>query len=348
LHFENAIPVLQKRDTNLDGRFDVTTRYQAGSPTSEEKDSNFDGTSDLFATFDKAGQPLKMGEAPRYPGHIDRSRHYQNGIVKKMISDGDGDGFLEPRTFFKGGKITTQTQDANKDGSADVTIFFNDKGEKHRVESDTDFSGQTDAWEYHQEQTLVRTERDSNGNGKVDLKVIYLNAARQKIIRDRDHDGRFETTQWFDRPPWSMVMELDADNNGILEGRYCYKDGVLMEKTVDENGDDQFDLKEVYNDRGKIVRSEEEPDGTGRFNLTWIYDDTESAIRAEKDRDGDGQTDIWHDYRQDRLTAVTEDTNGDGKPDLWEVYDDAEALVKRSKDLNYDGKPDYEESAGGS
>ena len=109
----------------------------------------------------------------------------------------------------------------------------------------TDFSGQPDAWDYFQNQILVRAERDGNGDGKVDLKVFYHDAVRQKLIQDRDFDGRFEITQWFDRPPWSMVMELDMDLNGTPEGRYCYQDGVLREKMVDEDADGRFDLREI-------------------------------------------------------------------------------------------------------
>ena len=268
--------------------------------------------------------------------------------MSKVITDGDGDGFLETCTYFKDGKLSTQTQDDNQDSRVDVTIFFNAKEEKVRVESDTDFSGQVDAWEYYDGQVLVRAERDSNNDGKVDLKVYYQKSERQRLIQDRDFDGRFETTQWFDRAPWSMVMEVDADLDGSPEGIYFYQAGVLREKQVDENGDGGFDLKEIYNDQGKITRSEEEPDEQGRFRLVWDYDDTETAVRAEKDRDGDGRPDVWYTYEKSRLTTVAEDTNADGQPDLWEEYDEAEALVKRSKDFNYDGQPDFTENAGGS
>ena len=347
LTFENAEPALQKRDTNHDGRFDVTTWYASGQPHKEEKDTNFDDTADVFITFDKDSQPLKIQEDTRYTGRIDRIRHFKKGIVSEVIADGDGDGFLESHSYFKDGKISTQTQDENKDTRADVTIFFNAKEEKVRVESDTDYSGRVDAWEYFTDQVLVRAERDSNNDGQVDLKVYYRDAERQRMIQDRDHDGQFETTQWFDRPPWSMVMEVDTDVNGTPEGIYSYQDGVLREKLVDENADGGFDLKEVYNEDGKLIRSEEEPDDEGRFRLVWVYDDKETAIRAEKDQDGDGRPDVWYTYKDNRLAMVAEDTNADGKPDLWEEYDESEALVKRSKDYNNDGIPDYTESASG-
>jgi hypothetical protein len=148
---------------------------------------------------------------------------------------------------------------------------------------------------------------------------------------------------WFNRPPWSEVMEVDTNLDGTPEGIYCYQNAILREKTVDENGDGRPDFKEIYNGQGKIIRSEEKPDKSGHFTLIWFFDATETAVRAEKDRDDDGQIDIWYHYRQNRLTALAEDTDGDGQPDLWEEYDQAEALVKRSKDLNHDGVADVEE-----
>ncbi|PIE66633.1 MAG: hypothetical protein CSA23_08195 [Deltaproteobacteria bacterium] len=66
----------------------------------------------------------------------------------------------------------------------------------------------------------MRVESDTDDSEQVDLKVYYRNAERQRMIQDRDHDGRFEPTQWFNRPPWSVVMEVDADLNGTIEGIY--------------------------------------------------------------------------------------------------------------------------------
>ena len=137
-----------------------------------------------------------------------------------------------------------------------------------------------------------------------------------------------------------MVMALDGDADGKPEGRYCYKEGVLRLKEIDENGDGQWDLREHYNTEGRLTKSEEDDEGAGRFTITWFYNDSEEPVRAEKDNNSDGKVDTWYSYHKGSLAAVEEDTNGDGKADLWEQYDEAEALVKRLKDLNFDGEPD--------
>jgi hypothetical protein len=134
-------------------------------------------------------------------------------------------------------------------------------------------------------------ERDEDEDGKADLKVFYKNGKRYKIIKDRDNDSRFEITQWFNQPKWSMVMELDADGDGLIEGRYCYKEGILRLKEIDEDSDGNLDLREHYNAEGKLVKSEEANGGTGRINITWFHNRDEEAYLAEKDNNQDGRVD---------------------------------------------------------
>ena len=90
-----------------------------------------------------------------------------------VVFDSDGDGFKETVTLFKKGKVALQTQDNNKDGNADVKIYFNAKEEKERVESDTKLNGRTDTWEYYKDGALARVEKCDEGKGKVNLKIFY-------------------------------------------------------------------------------------------------------------------------------------------------------------------------------
>ncbi len=140
-----------------------------------------------------------------------------------------------------------------------------------------------------------------------------------------------------------MVMELDADGDAKPEGRYCYQKGILKLKEIDEIGDGKPDLREHFNGKGKLIKSEEDDEGVGCFTVTWFYNNAEEAIRAEKDNNRDGRVDTWYYYDKGNLKTVEEDTNADGRADLWEEYDLSEAVVKRSRDLNFDGEPDIEE-----
>jgi antitoxin component YwqK of YwqJK toxin-antitoxin module len=184
--YQKGEVVTQKKDQDHDGRFEIVTRFKDNEPFEQlkdsnrdgdkkpiyqEKDTNFDGKKDFFCHFDTKGFPEKIEEDTRHTGRIDRIRIYRKGEPVKVEYDADGDGFMEIISFYKEGKMSLQTHDENKNGKPDVKIFFNQKEEKERV------------------------EKDEEGNGKVDLKVFYKNGGKVKLIKDNDHDGRFETTQ---------------------------------------------------------------------------------------------------------------------------------------------------------
>ena len=190
---------------------------------------------------------------------------------------------------------------------------------------------------------ILRLEKDQNHDGSVDLKVFYANGNQSKILEDKDHDGKFEITQWFQKPDGSTVIEIDSDLDGRPEYRRCFRDQHLSLEQTDRNADGIMDLEEFYDAGGNLTKSREDEGLTGRLNLTWYYNSDKQADRAEKDVDGDGKPDVWFYYTNNRIHKVEEDTNKDGRPDLWEEYDESEALVKRSKDLNFDGLPDTEE-----
>jgi antitoxin component YwqK of YwqJK toxin-antitoxin module len=276
--FKDAQPTEQQKDANSDGRYDIITVFKDGKPYYQKKDSNFDEKKDVFIHFDADGQAEKIEEDTRYTGRIDRIRTYHAGLPVKVIYDADGDGLKENITLFKDGKVCRQTEDRNQDGKPDVTIYFNAKEEKERVESDTDLNERIDTWEYYKYGRLARVERDEKGIGKISLKIFYRNEKKYRLIRDKDSDGRFEITQWFDRSPWSIVMEVDADGDKNPEGRYCYKKNVLRLREIDEDSDGNPDLREYFNTEGKLAKSQEKHEAVDHLDITWFYNGDEEAI----------------------------------------------------------------------
>lgn len=99
---------------------------------------------------------------------------------------------------------------------------------------------------------------------------------------------------------------------------------------------------EVFDESGRIIRSEGPADGGEGARIIWHFDKTETAVRAETDSDGDGDTEVWFHYTDGRIAYVEEDRNNDGRPDLWEIYDDNEQVRILLKDLDFDGVADLE------
>jgi len=75
-----------------------------------------------------------------------------------------------------------------------VTLSFNAKQDKERVESDTDLNGSIDTWEYYQHGKLARMQKDHTGDGKPDLCEEHdKSEALVKRSRDLNFDGEPDT-----------------------------------------------------------------------------------------------------------------------------------------------------------
>jgi len=103
-------------------------------------------------------------------------------------------------------------------------------------------------------------------------------------------------------------------------------------------------LREFYDKKGRLLKSEEARDAAGPVLMTWYFNAAGNAVRAEQDSDTDGRVDIWFYYEQGRIVKVEEDSNRDGKVDLWETYEGDEQMILRTKDLDFDGTADIEET----
>jgi len=339
VEYRDGQPTLERQDKNQDGAFDVLLRMDRGSPTLREEDTNHNGRMDRFTEFDASGRPLIMREMDPLSKKMRRVSRFKGGnLVSVEESREDRVVF----TQFKNGKSAIQTIDENKDGRADQTITFDSQGIIARTISDTDHDGRIDTWQHYESGEMVRVEQDRNRDGNVDARLGYSAGKLVRVVLDRDGDGRFETTQRLDDSRWSMVTEIDQNDDRRSEERYCYKDDVLRMKEVFNARTGAPVLVEEYDEKGRIILSREAENGAGALNLIWRFDEDENAVLAEKDSDGDGRTDTWFHYKKGSIVRVDEDRNHDNKPDLWEVYDAAEVVVSRSEDLDFDGISDIE------
>ncbi|MDT8377345.1 MAG: hypothetical protein RQ739_00540 [Desulfotignum sp.] len=274
--FENDLPVEHKQDTNFDGRFDIITRFAEGVVQFQEKDMNFDGTADFFAEFDDAGQLLKTREDTSGNGRIDRVRHYRKGSLFQVENDHDGDDFFETVSLMENDRIDKNLIDKNHDGTPDVEVFFNDKQQRERLISDTDFNGKPDTWQYYTDDILTRVEKDENKDGNVDLVETYDENGHLKTLEERKQ-GRVWLT-WYYGPGEILVRgEEDKNQDGAVEIWYLYENGRLTRVKEDTTLDGKPDLWETYDETQAMVKRERDLDFDG------IPDFVETIEQAETD-----------------------------------------------------------------
>lgn len=337
--YENEQPVRQEIDSNFDGVYDVITLFVKGVQKSRKKDTDYDGQWDMFYEFDDKGELKISRQDLTGDGKINRVTRFQSGEPFKIETDEDGNGIFENIALLKN-QIAVQTLlDKNQDGRVDTRIFFNARGEKKKLVSDTNFDGKDDVWQTYNGNILQTLEQDQNHDGKVDLKATYKKGIKAELLKDGDFNGYFETRQVYTDPNWTLVVYQDANADKHFDIISFFSGKILRKKRMDEDLDGTPDVVEYYSIKG-VLEKIEELNG-GKPSITWFYGEKEALLRGEEDRDLDGRTDVWYFYENKILARVQEDTNKDGKPDLWEVYDETQAVVKREKDLDFDGSPDF-------
>ena len=88
-------------------------------------------------------------------------------IRKEMDLNGDGKVDLW-RWYGTTATIEKEALDLDFDGKVDEIIFFDDKGVPGEEGEALNFDGKPNLWKYYEKGQLVRKERDTKGNGRVD------------------------------------------------------------------------------------------------------------------------------------------------------------------------------------
>jgi len=150
---------ITRRDTAV-AHEDCDTKAAA-----EKIDANNDGKPDIFIVRDGSHEVCRAVDL-NFDGVIDAYSYFDaNGQLRRRENDYDKDGLVDEISVFKAGQI------AEKDQSTALA--------KH-----------LDTWDFYQAGVLVRTERDSNGDGIIDQWWEYPKPGCPLIHADMNNDGR--------------------------------------------------------------------------------------------------------------------------------------------------------------
>ena len=149
-------------------RRDTAVNHEAcdtKSSGTEKIDANGDGKPDIFIVRDGSREVCRAVDL-NFDGVIDSYSYFDaNGQLRRRENDYDKDGRIDEISLFKGGQI------AEKDQSTAVVQHL-------------------DTWDFYQAGVLVRTERDSNGDGVIDQWWEYPKPGCPLIHADVNNDGR--------------------------------------------------------------------------------------------------------------------------------------------------------------
>ncbi|NRA07893.1 MAG: hypothetical protein HRU02_07000 [Myxococcales bacterium] len=204
-------------------------------------------------------------------------------------------------------RVTELSLDADRDGSPELLRYLDlESDELIRSEQDSDYDGRIDIWQDYAAGVLCSRRIDRDGDGRADLWEEYADGWATSRKLDRNGDGRAnEYYQWRDG---SLVVERhDADGDGEMNRIVRYQDRLLVRDDEDLDGDGRMDRSTTYATIAGdevAVRIERDNNGDGSMDLIEIYaavSGPRTLLRREEDRDADGRIDITSIYEKGRL-----------------------------------------------
>ncbi len=206
---------------------------------------------------------LKRGEL----GRVDEGARCNAELGRESLVDLNNDGVPDVRMVYKNDGddevMICREADLNFDGTKDFFIFFDDKGQIVRDESDLDFDrridiiatyargkvvkkeydtnsdGLVDRVRYIQNDLPIRMEGDRDGDGKVDLWEYYAGGKLVRVGEDEDGDGRADVWSRDGQTESSLIQEKDAEGDGAESTEASKtKDGEDSKKDSPEEGEE--------------------------------------------------------------------------------------------------------------
>ena len=144
------------------------------------QDMNSDGVPDVWVYYDPQNpkEVVRREEDTDHNGRVDTWSYFNQGQLVRRQVDRTGDGNIDGLFFYKDDKLVREERDEEGNGVPTYRALYED-GRLAKVEKDLDRDGRVDSWSYYDpkvsEETVVREERDFNGDGGVDVtNAVYL------------------------------------------------------------------------------------------------------------------------------------------------------------------------------
>ncbi len=392
--FEGDVVKKAALDTNRDGKHDRWDHYdKKGRLARVELDTDHDGKGDFRSVIDEKSGPRPTGPRllqlmkvkGRYrfvPAEIFRFRNYQviPGRAEKLVK-GKWTGTFTYRTgVCVGASPITSAKEY-----AGVTVNYVDglptrvvvsRGKYHAIYRETTFkdglpvrsiSGRskkriTEVRTYRKG-IVVREEKDTNGDGKMDVRIDYSHKTpphrRTFVLKDGKWTGTYvkkgKPHKWQGhtfrqerhfRDGVLLKDETIEVKTGKLKRRNSYKDGHQVFSETDRDLDGVIDFRTRYGSGGNQYTSDTRLLKDGKWVRDFVLEDKRArttykdgkVVRIEHSLKKDGKYTGW------LIVCVggKEWHSGrNGKIETWQYYSKGR-LVREKRDTDGDGKPDME------
>lgn len=133
--------------------------------------------------YDGAGMVRRLDYDTDRDQQIDMRAYVLNGKTVRIEADGNGDGVVDRWEYYRpGGELDRIGTSSQADGVEDTWVA--QAGNDMRVDVATRRDGIADRHEFHTEGVLVRTEQDTNGDGRIDEWQHFVDGKLRELLID--------------------------------------------------------------------------------------------------------------------------------------------------------------------
>jgi antitoxin component YwqK of YwqJK toxin-antitoxin module len=252
----------------MDGIRETRVAYRNGKPSVQTVDANQDGKEELRIFYDTAGETERIEQDISLDGTMDTFQRYEDSQLVFVEKDTNGDGKIDTKIAYDAGRQIRTLRDRDHDGRFETTHRYDRPPWTRVTQIDSNKSGRIDVRSYFMDDILRRREILNPDAGLVEQQENYDEKGQLvNRLEDRDADGRWDMTWYFDAQGKIQRAEENSEADGRVDTWYYYESGRLSGVSEDTNGD-------------------------GRPDVWEDYDSSESMSRRKKDLDFDGIADI--------------------------------------------------------
>lgn len=137
----------------------------------------------VMPVYDAAGAIRRVDYDTNRDGEIDLRAYLRDGRTVRIEADGNGDGVIDRWEYYTpDGQLARLGTSSESDGIEDTWVVQG--GNSMRVDIATRRDGVADRHEFHENGALVRTEQDTNGDGRIDQWQQFADGRLRELLVD--------------------------------------------------------------------------------------------------------------------------------------------------------------------
>jgi len=173
------------------------------------------------------------------------------GLLIGIIIAGAGFYYHSYNTKSRSGVIE---YDQNNDSKPDLFYRY-DEGSLIEINQDRNFDGKIDSLTHFKNDLAIRGESDDNFDAQFETEIFYENGLVDRVEIDTNLNFEPDIIEYYTNEVLDEKVWIHERTN-IHWKEVKYEGGIIREERIDNDYDRDFDIKNINNSSGRLIRTE--------------------------------------------------------------------------------------------